>query len=556
MASIAPLPVTVTAEITLNRPDVRNALNEEMMAELTAWAQSVPAMDRFASPSCRSRTGVLGGADLHWMSKMVGYSRDENVADAHASWPRCIRRSITCRCRSSAASRRGARRRRGLAAVCDVVIATDDAMFRIHRGHAGHRPSHDFAMRPWKIGLSAARALCLNGTRFPPRALEIGLIRERVGVAEIGEAVQRHIEQFEGPRHRHRRRQGGAARCLRPAPVRVMAMTVDAIANQRVSPTARKACGHFWKRNPAGPLGKATETGQEEVYDATRLIANRGEIAVRVIRACKAMGLQSVAAAQKPTRSASRGAADVAVHRPAGRVASYLNSRLILETARRTGADAIHPGYGFLSENAEFAGACAAAGVTFVGPPAAVIERMGSKTAARKTVSAAGVPVVPGAVPVSQKDADIEAAVRTVGFPALIKASAGGGGKGMRLATGPEHLLDAIAAARRESERAFGDGTLAVERSLRRPATSSADSGGSAAPPHSSSAMLAAAAPSKVIEKRRRGSGAGGPRPDHAGGRRCRARWAQSAQARSSSCSRAGATTRSFLSRNEHAPAG
>ena len=198
------------------------------------------------------------------------------------------------------------------------------------------------------------------------------------------------------------------------------------------------------------------------------LIANRGEIAVRVIRACQAMGLQSVAVYSEADADAPHvAAADIAVPiGPPAASASYLNSAVILEAARRTRADAIHPGYGFLSENADFARACQSAGVIFVGPPAAVIEQMGSKTAARKTVSAAGVPVVPGQVPASQSDASIAAAVHAVGFPALLKASAGGGGKGMRLATSPDRLTEAIGSARRESERAFGDGTLYVERSI------------------------------------------------------------------------------------------
>jgi acetyl/propionyl-CoA carboxylase alpha subunit len=146
--------------------------------------------------------------------------------------------------------------------------------------------------------------------------------------------------------------------------------------------------------------------------------------------------------------------------------ASYLDTAAILDAVRRTRADAVHPGYGFLSENPSFAQACEDAGVVFVGPPASVIARMGSKTAAREAARAAGVPVVPGETPASQSDADVEAAVARVGFPALLKASAGGGGKGMRLVASPERLREAIASARREGARAFGDGTLYVERAI------------------------------------------------------------------------------------------
>ena len=198
------------------------------------------------------------------------------------------------------------------------------------------------------------------------------------------------------------------------------------------------------------------------------LIANRGEIALRVIRACRAMGLEAIAIySDADAESPHVAAADVAVRvGPAAASASYLDTAAILDAARRTHADAIHPGYGFLSENAAFARACAEAGVTFVGPPADVIARMGSKTAARETVCAAGVPVVPGETPPAQSNGAIAAAVRRVGFPALLKAAAGGGGKGMRLIADAGHLDDAIDAARREADRAFGDGTLYVEQAI------------------------------------------------------------------------------------------
>jgi acetyl-CoA carboxylase biotin carboxylase subunit len=198
------------------------------------------------------------------------------------------------------------------------------------------------------------------------------------------------------------------------------------------------------------------------------LVANRGEIAVRIIRACRALGVDTVAVysdadAEAPFVSA----ADTAVRiGPAPAAESYLDITRVIDAARRTRADAVHPGYGFLSENAAFARACDAAGLTFVGPPADVIERMGSKTAARATVSAAGVPVVPGELPETQSTDSIAAAVGRTGWPALIKAAYGGGGRGMRLVRSASGLTEAIAGARRESERAFGDGTLYVERAI------------------------------------------------------------------------------------------
>jgi acetyl-CoA carboxylase biotin carboxylase subunit len=200
------------------------------------------------------------------------------------------------------------------------------------------------------------------------------------------------------------------------------------------------------------------------------LVANRGEIACRVMRTCREMGLSTVAIhSEADARAPHVEAADAAVAvGPAPAAESYLNIPAVIGAARQSGADAVHPGYGFLSENADFAEACAAAELTFIGPPARVIREMGSKTAARRTVAAAGVPVVPGALPASQSTADLTAAVEEVGLPALLKAAAGGGGKGMRVVREPGEVAEAIEAARREAARAFGDGTLYVERLVER----------------------------------------------------------------------------------------
>lgn len=204
---------------------------------------------------------------------------------------------------------------------------------------------------------------------------------------------------------------------------------------------------------------------------ARLLVANRGEIALRIIRACREMAIESVAVYSDADAGAPHArAADYAVRiGPAPAAESYLKIAAVIDAARRTGADALHPGYGFLSENAALARACEAAGIRFVGPPADAIERMGSKIAARDLMAGAGVPIVPGRTPADQTDAGIAAAARTVGFPVLVKAAAGGGGKGMRVADDERALAEAAPAARREAQAAFGDGTLYVERRLRRP---------------------------------------------------------------------------------------
>src|SRR5688572_14527420 len=201
------------------------------------------------------------------------------------------------------------------------------------------------------------------------------------------------------------------------------------------------------------------------------LIANRGEIAVRVIRACRELGIESVAVySDADARSLHVSLADRAVRLgPAPPGESYLSIPAILSAARDTAADAIHPGYGFLSENHLFADACAQAGVVFVGPPADVLACMGSKVTARQLAQRAGVPVVPGEAPADQTDAAIAEAARRVGFPVLIKPSEGGGGIGMKAVRDAALLLAAIGQARREAMTAFGDGTLYVERLVERP---------------------------------------------------------------------------------------
>ena len=201
------------------------------------------------------------------------------------------------------------------------------------------------------------------------------------------------------------------------------------------------------------------------------LIANRGEIAVRVIRACREAGIESVAVYSDADASARHVVLADRAERigPAPAAESYLNIPALLAAAAASGADAVHPGYGFLSERPEFARACEQAGLTFIGPPAEVIERMGSKIAARALMSGAGVPVVPGSAPADQTDEGIAAAARGLGYPVLIKASAGGGGKGMRVVRDAAQATEAIASARREAKAAFGDGTLYVERLIERP---------------------------------------------------------------------------------------
>ncbi len=201
----------------------------------------------------------------------------------------------------------------------------------------------------------------------------------------------------------------------------------------------------------------------------TVLVANRGEIAVRIMATLARLGIRSVAVYTDADAGAAHvRAADVAVALgPEPR--AYLDAAAILAAARAAGADAVHPGYGFLSENASFAAACAEASVVFIGPPAAAIAAMGDKISAKRVAESAGVAVVPGRYDPGMGDADVAAAVAEVGYPALLKPAAGGGGKGMRVLRVDDDVPAAIAAARREAAASFGDDTLMVERYVAAP---------------------------------------------------------------------------------------
>ncbi|MBL0220631.1 MAG: acetyl-CoA carboxylase biotin carboxylase subunit [Myxococcales bacterium] len=205
------------------------------------------------------------------------------------------------------------------------------------------------------------------------------------------------------------------------------------------------------------------------------LVANRGEIAVRVMRTCKERGLGTVAVYSDVDRLAPHVLmADAAVGLgPAAASESYLVIQKILDACAQSGADAVHPGYGFLSENEDFADACTAAGITFIGPSSEAMRKMGSKTEARKTVTAAGTPVVPGDNgPGGEGFPNAELALiaaKTIGFPVLIKAAAGGGGKGMRLVASEAELAPAFAGAVREATSSFGDGTVYLEKAILQP---------------------------------------------------------------------------------------
>ena len=201
------------------------------------------------------------------------------------------------------------------------------------------------------------------------------------------------------------------------------------------------------------------------------LIANRGEIALRIVRACRELGIDSIAVYSDADRGAPHVLAATEAYRlgPAPSVDSYLRGDLVLEIARKSGADALHPGYGFLSENADFAEACDSAGIKFIGPPAAAMRALGSKTRARQAADAVGMPRVPGS---TTGLADLDEALRVaadIGYPVMLKAAAGGGGKGMRAIFAAGEMESAYNGARSEAERAFGSSEVYLEKLIQRP---------------------------------------------------------------------------------------
>ncbi|MBS1694075.1 MAG: biotin/lipoyl-binding protein [Actinobacteria bacterium] len=218
----------------------------------------------------------------------------------------------------------------------------------------------------------------------------------------------------------------------------------------------------------------SASSGCENTVITKLLIANRGEIAARIIRTAHQMDITTVALYSDADRDMPYvDAADESVHLPGSAPAdTYLRADAVLAAAARTGADALHPGYGFLSENADFAQACGDAGVIFVGPSPAAIRAMGSKIAAKELMASAGVPVLPGVTVESDADADpahLTAAAAGIGYPILVKAAFGGGGRGMRIVTDSAGLVEAVASARREAASAFGDGTVFLEKFVESP---------------------------------------------------------------------------------------
>ena len=230
----------------------------------------------------------------------------------------------------------------------------------------------------------------------------------------------------------------------------------------------------FGRRSSEIGFAPCTQRGRSRLHQLMFkkiLVANRGEIAVRVIRACREMGIASVAVYSDVDRASLHvlKADEAYAIGASARGESYLNIEKILDAAKRCGADAIHPGYGFLSENAKFAQACAERGIKFIGPNAASMEMMGSKTRARQEMEKAGVPFVPGTSRGLDSVQQAREVAAKIGYPVMLKAAAGGGGKGMRLVHSASELQSALEAARSEAQRSFGDSEVYLEKAILNP---------------------------------------------------------------------------------------
>ncbi len=460
------------ATVTLTRAELHNAFNEVVIEELTRAFRDL-------DQDVKTRLVVLAaagksfcaGADIYWMKRMVDYTFEENVADANlmADMLRAIRecsKPVVARVHGAAIGG-GV----GLVAACDMAVAVRSVVFSLSEVRLGILPA---VISPYvleKIGPGAARRYGVTAERFDgTEAKRIGLISESVEtpeeldpwIAGIAKAVKGN-----GPK--------AVAACKKILSdvtgvpwADVQALTTKRISELRVSEEGQDGLKAFLEKRKPGWVSSE----ESPLMFKKILIANRGEIAVRITRTVQQMGVGVIAVFSDPDRLAPHVVCADEAYALAGESAAdtYLRGDKIIEIAKQHGAEAIHPGYGFLSENAAFAQACGDAGLTFIGPTPEVIRSMGDKLTAKKKFEQAGVPVVPGwsgagddPVYVMRGEAD------RIGYPVLVKAAAGGGGKGMRVVASAEELAAAIDGARHEAGAAFGDARVFLEKFIIRP---------------------------------------------------------------------------------------
>ena len=422
--------------VTLARPERRNAFDAELIAALgDAFADvgdaRVVVLAGDGPSSARAPTS--SGNAPRWSSRY-----EENVEDYRRLY-RML--DSICRCPAPVVARiqgyalgGGS----GLTACVDVAVAGEDAVFGFSEVRLGIIPGVISPMVLAKIGPNHARRYFLTGERIDAAtALRIGLVDEVA--ADLDAAIERILADILA---------GG------PTAVREAKRLVLEPGDEEEL-LARAAIRRASDEGQDGLAGVSRETPAVVALTGIRklLVANRGEIAVRIFRTCRELGIATVAVAAPD----DAGALHTRVAGETVEIASYLHSEEHIRAAKATGADAIHPGYGFLAESADFAEAVEAAGLVFVGPSPEALRAGGDKLAAKRTAREAGVPVLDEGDPAE------------LGFPLLVKAAAGGGGRGMRVVRSPAELDEALEAARREAKAAFGDDTVFCERYVERP---------------------------------------------------------------------------------------
>jgi methylglutaconyl-CoA hydratase len=403
------------ATVRLQRPDVRNALNEVLIAELTQAFTGLPA-STLAVILAGEGPVFCAGADAHWMKKSKSYSREENERDAAglAALLRAVDecpRPVIARVQGAALGG-GA----GLVAACDIAVAEEGTTFGFPEVRLGLIPAVVSTFVIPRIGVRSARRYFLTAERFDAsRAQSIGLVHEG-GAEEPARCDDR------------RARPGTAAGRTTGDGSREEADPGRGRAPPRPGDPGKHPGDLGDPSFPGSSGGSRRVPGEAEAAVAMKvLVANRGEIACRILRTLKEMAIPSVALFTDPDRDAPHvHLADEAV--PLGAADRYLSIEAVITAARRSGATALHPGYGFLSQSAAFVRACEAAGLTFIGPGAESMERLGDKRASRAAAQRLGIPVVPGAQEVDTLTSAVEAA-DTLGYPVLLKAAGGGGGR-------------------------------------------------------------------------------------------------------------------------------
>ena len=456
--------------LVLDDPRRQNALSAEMVAEIERVLENAPP--RLAALVVEGAGGAFSaGADLKALSEALARPPAPGETDPlqalNAAGGRFFARFaalpfVTIAVVDGAAVGGGM----GLAAAADVVVATASARFALTETSLGLPPAQIAPHLVARLGERVTKRLALTGARLDGReAAAVGLAdffceSEEGREAQV-EALLEAIERCAPGANAETKR---LFRACRGGPTEAYVETAaQSFAAALRGPEGREGLAAFvGKRAPSwGP-------SEMSARFSSVLVANRGEIACRILRAAREEGLRTIAvfsdadAAAPHVRLADR-RVRVGSSAPAQ---SYLSIGALIDAAKATGAEAVHPGYGFLAENADFAEACASAGLVFVGPPPAAIRAMGDKSAAKAKMEAAGVPCAPGYHGDDQSVSRFAQEAGRIGYPVMVKATAGGGGRGMRIVREPEALAAAFAAARSEAENAFGDGRLLIERAL------------------------------------------------------------------------------------------